>query len=254
MRSIIVAISFFLSFFTVSSQQTDNLFESANQLYNDGKYQEAINNYLKIIENGEHSASLYFNLGNAYYKLNRVAPSIYYYEKALQLSPNDSDITNNLLYAQNMTVDAIEVLPQTGFSKILQGLIGKVSYNTWAITSILCMLLFVITFLVYYFSSYQNKKRLFFIISITSLLFSLLSLIFAFTGYNYVNSKKPAIVFAKETGVNAEPNHRSNEIFVLHEGTKVNVEEEMGEWKKIKLADGKTGWLPSTEIKEIKDF
>jgi tetratricopeptide (TPR) repeat protein len=234
--------------------QNDKLFEQANALYNEGKYQEAINNYLKIAESKEHSSSLYYNLGNSYYKLNQTAPSIYYYEKALQLSPNDKDIKNNLIFAQNMTVDAFEVLPQTGFSKIIQNIIGKFSYDSWSVLSIIFMVLFVTFFLLYYFSVYQNKKRLYFAISLVSLLICLFAVLFAFNQNNLVNNQNPAIVFAQEIGVNAEPNNRSEEVFTLHEGTKINVEDSMGEWKKIKIADGKTGWLPSSEIKEIKKF
>lgn len=253
MKHIIVFIIVFcFSFLAIA--QNDKLFEQANTLYNEGKYQEAINNYLKIVESQEHSSSLYYNLGNSYYKLNKAAPSIYYYEKALLLSPNDKEIKNNLIFAQNMTVDAFEVLPQTGFSKIIQNIIGKLSYGSWSVLSIIFMVLFVAFFLLYYFSVYQNKKRLYFTISIVSLLACLFSVLFAFNQKSHLNNQNPAIVFAKEIGVNAEPNNRSEEVFTLHEGAKVNVEGNMGEWKKIKLPDGKTGWLPSSEIKIIKDF
>lgn len=252
MKHFLFILLFCFSFLAIA--QNSKLFESANSLYNEGKYQEAINSYLKISESKEHSAALYFNLGNSYYKLNQVAPSIYYYEKALQLSPSDSDIKTNLLFAQNMTVDALEVLPQTGLSKIIQNIIGKLSYHTWAILAIIFVILFVTSFLLYYFSAYQNKKRLFFVISMVAFLICLFSLLFAFNQKNHIKNKKPAIIFAQEIGINAEPNNRSEEIFILHEGTKVNVEEEMGDWKKIRLVDGKTGWLPSSEIKEIKNF
>ncbi len=252
MKQLLFIILFCSSF--LANAQNNDLFEKANTLYNEGKYQEAINNYLKISESKEHSSSLYFNLGNSYYKLNQVAPSIYYYEKALYLSPNDQDIKNNLLFAQNMTVDSFEVLPQTGLVKIFQSIIGKLSYHSWAILSIVFMALFVTGFLLYYFSVYQDKKRLFFVISIVSLIICLSSLLFAFNQKRFLKKLNPAIIFAQEIGVNAEPNNRSEEVFILHEGTKVNVEDEMDDWKKIKLIDGKTGWIPSTEIKEVKDF
>lgn len=252
MKHLLFILLFCFSF--IATAQNNTLFENANSLYNEGKYHEAITNYLKISESKEHSSALYFNLGNSYYKLNQVAPCIYYYEKALQLSPNDSDIKTNLLFAQNMTVDAFEILPQTGFSKVIQNIIGKLSYHTWAVLSILFVVLFVTGFLLYYFSVYQDKKRLFFVISMVSFLICLCTLVFAFNQKRHIKNQNPAIVFAQEIDVNSEPNNRSEEVFILHEGTKVNIEDEMGEWKKIKLVDGKTGWLPSTEIKEIKNF
>src|SRR5690606_40201598 len=101
----------FYAFPILAQQANMGFFEKGNSLYNQGEYQAAIEEYLKISENGEHSSELYYNLGNAYYKLNQIAPSIYYYEKALLLNPDDQDILNNLQYAQNMTVDAIDVMP-----------------------------------------------------------------------------------------------------------------------------------------------
>ena len=104
------------AFFGWSFLQNDTLFKKANTLYNNGKYLEAIDNYMSILETNTHSAELYFNLGNAHYKLNNIATSIYYYEKALQLKPNDKDIINNIAFARNMTIDAIDTVPEVGFS------------------------------------------------------------------------------------------------------------------------------------------
>ena len=104
--------------------QNETLFNEATELYNNGEYSAAIENYEEILENGEHSASLYFNLGNCYYKLNSIGPSIYYYEKALLLSPNNEEIKNNLRFAQNMRLDAIEEMPKTELSRIYNSIIG----------------------------------------------------------------------------------------------------------------------------------
>lgn len=252
MRKLLSIVVFSVSLFAYA--QNDALFKDANNFYNEGKYQDAITNYLKILETGQHSASLYYNLGNAYYKLNQIAPSVYYYEKALQLAPNDADVKNNLLFAQNMTIDAIEVMPQTEISKQLENIIGKFSYHTWAIASVICMFLFAAGFLSYYFSVYQRKKRLFFTVSLIALVACMLSFVFAYHQYHRVKRERPAIVFEKEIGVKSEPNSRSEEVFLLHEGTKVNVQDELGEWKKIRLVNGKIGWIPAEALKEIKDF
>lgn len=252
MKKLLTIIVATASFFAYA--QNDALFKEANSFYNEGEYQKAIANYLKVLETGQHSVSLYYNLGNAYYKVNQIAPSIYYYEKALLLDPNDADVKNNLLFAQNMTIDAIDVLPQTGFTKLVENMISKFSYHTWAVASIVFMILFVTNFLGYYFSIYQNKKRLFFAICLIALIACGLSFAFAYHQYNTIKNQRPAIIFEKETEVRSEPNDRSEEVFLLHEGTKVNVQDELGEWKKIRLTDGKTGWLPTKTLREIKDF
>ncbi|NER14337.1 tetratricopeptide repeat protein [Leptobacterium flavescens] len=251
MKKLFFAI-LFISFF--ASGQNTALFEEANKLYNEGDYEGAINKYEKILESGEHSAELYFNLGNANYKLNHVAPTIYYYEKALLLAPNDEDIRNNMAFAQNMTLDAIETLPQTGIAKMVENSVGRLSYDTWAVLSIVFMILFVATFLFYYFSFKQNLKRLFFITSILAIFLCVLSVSMAFHEYNAVRNDRPAIVFAIESAVKSEPNDRGENVFLLHEGTKVNVTAELNGWKKIKLADGKIGWISSEDIRELKNL
>lgn len=239
---------------TLSVAQNQDLFEEGNSLYNNGKYAEAIDKYQAILENEKQSAELYFNLGNAHYKLNHIAPSVYYYEKALQLAPNDRDIKNNLAFAQNMTIDAIQKVPELGFSKFIRQAINALNFDSWAILSVVFMVLFVTSFLIYYFTDFTNKKRFMFIGSLVSVLFCVLFLVFAFKKYNIDKKDNPAIVFAQESFVRTEPNLTSLEAFTLHEGTKVQVLDTVNNWKKIIIADGKTGWIVSDDIKLLDDF
>ena len=115
----------------IGNAQNEALFNRATDAYNNGDFQKAIEYYNEILDNGQHSAALYFNLGNAYYKLNQIAPSIYNYEKALILSPNDPEIKNNLSYARNMTLDAIEVIPETGLARIYNSITGVLTFDQW---------------------------------------------------------------------------------------------------------------------------
>ena len=252
MRKIIFLIITMISFW--GGAQNNVLFDEATKAYNEGKYNEAIENYNKILDNGEHSAALYFNLGNAYYKLNKVAPSIYYYEKSLLLDPSDNEVKNNLSFARNMTLDAIEQMPETGIAKVFSEVTGFLSFDQWAITAIIFMLLFVFGYIAFYYLSYSSKKRVAFIGSMASLFISLIALLIAYLEYTSYRSEQPAIVFENEVIVKSEPNNRSQETFRIHEGTKVFVLDTLSDWNKIKLADGKTGWLPSTNIKLLKDF
>ena len=250
MKKTIYILVLLISMFSMA--QNDTLFSQGNSLYNDGKFQDAINTYKRILETKHHSAELYFNLANAYYKLNRIAPSVYYYEKALQLSPNDKDIINNLSFAKNMTIDAIEIIPEMGFTRITNQVINTYSFDTWALFSIVCVVMFVILFLSYYYSFSSTKKRFAFLISIMALVFAFVSLTFAFQKYAFEQKDNPAIVFAQESEIKNEPNLRSEIAFKLHEGTKVQVLESYNKnWVKIKLADGKTGWIPTEDIKEL---
>lgn len=231
--------------------QNETLFEQGNTLYNDGNYTLAIEKYQAILDNGKHSAELYFNLGNAYYKLNNIAPSIYYYEKALQLTPNDKDILNNIAFARNMTIDDIATIPEIGFSKFVNSITNMMSFDAWAMMAVGFLILFVVLFLSYYFSYTSVKKRIAFVVSSASIVFACVSVVIAYHNYNLKKNDRPAIVFAKESQIKSEPNLRSTEAFKLHEGTKVQILDTVNNWKRIKLADGKTGWIVSDDIKAL---
>jgi tetratricopeptide (TPR) repeat protein len=248
-----ILLFFFLSCFScILVAQNDTIFETANALYNDGKYAEAIDKYEAILESEQHSAELYFNLGNANYKLNNIAPTIYYYEKALQLSPNDEEIKNNLSFAKNMTIDAIDKVPQVGFSKIINNIVNTFQTDTWAKMAIGSVILFVLLFLMYHFSYSTLKKRIAFIVSIVSLFLAFFSVLMAFQKEGLNKKDNPAIVFSQESRVKAEANKTSEEVFRLHEGTKVQVLETYDDWSKIQLSDNSIGWMPSKDIKLLK--
>ncbi len=252
MKNCLVLLLIF-SCLTVTAQNPE-LFEEATTAYNDGKYANAIEHYLQILENGEHSAALYYNLGNCYYKSNQIAPSIYYYEKALLLSPGDKEIKNNLAYARQMTIDAIEPLPESGLTKIYNSIIGQFSFDQWAYAAVAFVVLFVLCYLAYFFLRLSSQKRIAFVSSMTSIIVAFICLGFAFIQKNNYNSNQPAIVFADECLVKSEPNNRSSEVFLLHEGTKVKVLDGLEDYKKIELADGKIGWVHQDEIRLLKDF
>lgn len=252
MKQLLYIAILFLSTFGIGQNQES--FEQGNALYNDGKYQDAIKKYQTILETDMHSAELYFNLGNAHYKLNNIAPSIYYYEKALLLNPNDPEIKNNLNFAKNMTLDAIDVIPEVGLSKVLNNAASSLKFDNWAVLVVCMVVLAVILFIIYILSSKTSVKRMAFTFSFVSVFLILVSLAFAFHKYNLDRLDNPAIVFAQETKVKNEPNLRSEEAFRLHEGTKVQVLDTIENWKKIKLSDGKMGWISSEDIKLLKTF
>src|SRR5690554_1304920 len=252
MVRVFTVLIFFL--YTLGFSQNQELFEKATTLYNEGDYEKAAESYLKIIGNGEHSAELYFNLGNTYYRLDSIAPSIYYYEKALLLKPRDKDILNNLAYAQNMTLDAIEPLPQTIISKIYKAFTNYLTFDQWAYLAVVFMILFVLLYIAFYYFKFSTQKRVAFIGSMISLILTLGLALLAFMEYRDYISERPAVIFAEQALIKSEPNNRSQALFNLHAGTKVYVLDQLNDWKKIELSDGKSGWVLSGDIKELKDF
>ncbi|MEM9362924.1 MAG: tetratricopeptide repeat protein [Bacteroidota bacterium] len=250
----ILVLCMALLVFTLSYSQNNGLFTQATEHYNKGEFSKAIENYQQILENGEHSAELYFNLANCHYKLNNIGPSIYYYEKALLLNPNDGEVKNNLTYAQNMRLDAVEEMPQTEIAKVYSSFINMFSFDGWSYLSIILVGLFVLGYLAYYFLRSASHKRIAFITGIFSLILGVIAILMAYLQYQEYKSNNPAIVFAKEVKITSEPNEQSETVFILHEGTKVNVLDKLNDWQKIKIADGQTGWIKNENVKLLKDF
>lgn len=249
MKNILLYLFLLLSqlFFAQSS------FEKGNALYQKGQYEQAVQEYENVIKTEKkQSAELYFNLGNCYYKLNKVAPAIYNYEKALVLQPNDIETLNNIKFAKKLTIDEIKEVPKVGFAKLIRNFTGIYHYNTWAWISISISVLFLLFFIGYYFSQRTRVKRVFFIGMFLILLALLVSLTSGFLEKSHYDNERPAIVFAEIAEVRSEPQKAGPTILTLHEGAKVYVKQSLKNWKKIELTDGTEGWIESSAVKEVK--
>lgn len=231
--------------------QSTTLFEEANAAYADGNYEEAIEKYNQILENGETAVAVHYNLGNAHYKLNNIGPSIYHYEKALQMDPQDEDVRSNIVFAQNMAIDAIEERPESVFSNWIRSGYTAFSTSGWGWIGIGFMLLFACLFLAYFFSGKPALKRTFFISGLVCLVLAIGSVFTGFFRQNIEENQDYAIIFSEEAQVRTEPNLRSSQAFTLHEGSKVEVLEDFQEWSKIELANGNQGWIRRDNFKRL---
>ena len=247
----LIFLVFLISGLFVNAQNAKELFKNGNKLYTEQQYEAAIEQYEAIESKGLESAELYYNLGNCYYKLNKIAPSIYYYEKALKIDPRSTDALNNLKYAQRMRIDVIEELPKTFFQRFSENVIMKLTYDQWAVTGVVAAFLTALFFLLYYFSTSTRKKFVFFNLSLFVALVLIVSTIFAFSNFDSVQKNRQAIIFADKSEVKNAPMLSSELVFELHEGTKVLILEGLDNWVKIKLADGKIGWIPQSDLREI---
>ncbi len=233
------------------AQTSSELFLKANDLYKNRQYIKAIELYLNIEKSGLESDDLFFNLGNSYYKLNKVAPSIYYYEKALKINPMHQDALNNLAFAKRMTIDVIEDLPKTFLQRFSSNVIQKLTYNTWAILAVTASFLASFIFLMYYFSSSPKRKIFYFNVTILTVFMMIVAVVFAYSNYEITQKSRSAIIFSLKSEIKNAPSLDGEPVFELHEGTKVTILDELSNWKKIKLADGKIGWVNMADIKEI---
>jgi tetratricopeptide (TPR) repeat protein len=226
-------------------------FDKANQSYQREQYKEAIQGYQKLLNDGQESAELHFNLGNCYYKLHEVAPAIYHYEKALQLNPNDREIQTNLVYANKRTIDDIKVIPKVGFHQLIGSYTSALKPSSWGIWAIVLSFMAVGLFIGFYLSYVGLFKRLYFIGMMCLLLGVAVTTIAGFYEQNRIDSMHPAIVFDETAPVKSEPKASAPDAFVLHAGTKVEVLETLANWRKIELSDETTGWIDADKLKEL---
>lgn len=242
---------YILVLLTLPAVAQDTRFEEGNQAYDQGNYELAVEHYTAILEEGQTSAGLHYNLGNAYYRLNDVANSIYHYEKALQLEPGDPDVLNNMQFAQNMRIDEIEEATPTQLEQRWNALLDLFTTSGWAIFSIVAMFGFACLFLLYYFNPVSWKKRIFFASSVVFLLIALATLGLGFGKKSVIENQAFSIVFANEIEIRSEPNTRSSQVFTLHAGTKVEVLEQHQGWSRIEIGSGAQGWVQQEHLKDL---
>ncbi|MBI9052914.1 MAG: tetratricopeptide repeat protein [Bacteroidales bacterium] len=248
MKKILFFIVSITSVLYLNAQETDNLLEKANSLFIDGKYQEASETYENILKLGYESSDLYYNLGNAYYKQNVISQSILNYEKALLLAPNDDDIKYNLELCNRLVIDQIETLPVFFITGWIRNLRNLFSSDLWAAISIVLFTL-ALTFISFYFYSKGiSFKKLSFWLGFVLAVFSSISFVFSNQQKNTIISGKTAIVLSPSVTVKSSPDASGTDLFVIHEGTKVSIDDNISEWSEIKLSDGSKGWIKLEDL------
>ncbi len=226
-----------------------SLIEKANSEYINGNYIQAIETYNLILETDYESAELYYNLGNAYYKNNQLAYSILFFEKAKLLAPNDEDINFNLELANSHTTDKIEAIPELFIKSWYNSISSIYISDFWAIVSMITFFACLIFFSLFLFTHKTGIKRTAFYISILFLIIAVMSFSFSRNETRKQTAHNCGIIFNSIT-VKSSPDNNGTDLFLLHEGTKVEILEPNNEWVKIKLRDGSKGWV-TTENMEI---
>lgn len=255
MRNLLIVLSgSFLYCSFALAQETETTFENANSAYNAGQFEKAVMLYKEILESGQQSAELYFNLANSYYRLNQVGESIFYFEKAKQLQPMDEDININSAFAQNMAIDAVEVLPKSQFTLLEEKTIELFSQEGWAYAIVFMAWLLVFFWGLYLWNKAPVIKRTFFVSTLVLGLLLIGSLFIAVVKSSITAETTYGILFDEKIEVWAEPNSRAEVLFLLHEGTKVQMFDQLQEWQKIRIANGSEGWIKNAKVRSLKGF
>lgn len=255
LRKVVTVVTLLLSLGTsmnIQAKDLDSLWTAGVQAYTDGKFSDASAAWTSIEESGQKSAKLYYNLGNAWFKQGNYPKAILNYERALRLDPSYSDARYNLEFTSNFVQDKIEPVPEF----ILKGVARKVCYvmgsNAWAVIFLVLLAAALVMGLLFLLGSSVGKRRAGFYCGIVLLLLSAGALSFSIWQKSDSVKTDTAIVMSPVSSVKSSPSSGSSkDLFVIHEGTKVTILDEVGSWKNIALADGRQGWITSNELEVI---
>jgi len=246
--TLIFLILFSMTSFAVAQKE---LISKASQAYSSGAFAEAAELYAKVAELGYEAPELYYNLGNAYFKMHDYGHAILWYERAKRLSPGNEDIDFNLNVANTKISDKIEPLPELFYKRWFNGLVLLFPVDTWSVMAVLFLITGLSGLVLFLVSRVLILRKAGFWSGVTMIVFSLLFLTLSWSGNRYLTSTSYAVVFAPTITVKSSPDDKSTDLFVVHEGTKVILLDNISGWYEIRIANGSVGWLPVSALVKI---
>jgi len=229
----------------------DSIYHLANEAYQEGEYEKALTLYREITASGIESPGLYYNMGNAAFRSNNIGYAILYYEKALKLEPGDEDARHNLIFVSRYCVDAFEQVPELFLRTWSRALVQSLPEKTWSILALVIFLILLINILIYLFSHRLAFKKAGFFIALLSLFLFIVTVFSAMTRHRNIIQPESGIILSPSVVVRSSPSETGTELFILHEGTKVKMKEEVSGWQNIRVIDGREGWIETADFERI---
>ncbi|MGM0377383.1 MAG: tetratricopeptide repeat protein [Bacteroidota bacterium] len=251
MKTLINTLLFVFFLSSTLSAEKDQRFQQGNESYSEGNYEEAIEMYEGVLESGLEGAALYYNLGNAYYKTGNLSQAILNYERALLHEPQNNDIRHNLELAYSQTSDEIKRVKAFFLIEWFRDLRNLNNSDGWAKWSIGSFVLVLVALGFYFFGRSVLLKKIAFSLSIVFLIFSGTTFSFSAGQKEKLTEQSHAIIFTPSVNIKSSPDQSGTNLFVLHEGTKVELLNKIGEWWNVKLEDGSEGWIHESDIEII---
>ena len=252
MNRLLVTISLvFLVFSAPGQNHQAAIIDKANQAYNEGAFQESAELYQSVIDSGFVSADLYYNLGNAFFKSKDIPSAILNYEKALKINPQDDQTLFNLNIANSQITDKIEAVPEMFYIKWWKSFTGLFNPDSWAILSITLFILAISLVAVFIITRNITMRRIAFWSGLVIIIVMFVSFYISYQKYDQQNKNNFAIIFTPTITVKSSPAKNSVDLFVIHEGTKVEIMDQVEGWYEIRIANGSIGWLPDNTLKKI---
>ena len=225
------------------------LFADANAQYAEGNYAEAATQYEQILQE-QPTAEVYYNLGNAYFKQGELAQSILAYERSLRLKPSFKDAKHNLQFAQSRIIDNIEDTQSFFLSNWLKAIRNALSQRVWMVGSIVLFIMALVGFFLFAFSQTLWLRKTAFYCSVVALVVSVMACANAGSLYQRDTQRSEAIITQGIVNAKSSPDRSGNDLFTVHEGTKVEIHEVIGDWCCVHVGNN-IGWMPLEYLERI---
>ena len=225
------------------------LFADANAQYAEGNYAEAATQYEQILQE-QPTPEVYYNLGNAYFKQGELAQSILAYERALRLKPSFKDAKHNLQFAQSRIIDNIEDTQSFFLSNWLKAIRNALSQRVWMVGSIVLFIMALVGFFLFAFSQTLWLRKTAFYCSVMALVVSVMACANAGSLYQRDTQRSEAIITQGIVNAKSSPDRSGNDLFTVHEGTKVEIHEVIGDWCCVHVGNN-IGWMPLEYLERI---
>lgn len=244
----IITVLALLVAFNVFAGTGNITLDSANAAYARNDFEKAAKLYEEVLASGVEAPEVYYNLGNTYYRLNKPGLSILNYERARKLAPNDADIKHNLELANQRITDKIDPVPQLFIEEWKSDFLNMFSATGWAVVCIILFICFLLMLALFITGTRTGIRQMGFWSGIVLLAFTVVSFFMARRQNIILMEAQEAVVTTSSVTVKGSPNEKGTKLFVIHEGTKVEIEEIEGNWVEVKIANGNVGWVPASSI------
>lgn len=219
----------------------------ANELYRQGQYQQAREQYLEVVAAGVRDPQVYYNLGNACFKAGRLGEAVLWYERALRLAPRDPDIRANLRFADELLPDKVGEAGGAG-----QRLEDLYLFPTLDELSAVFSLCFLATWGLGGWRLWRRTWGAWWRLAVFAAGCSLAAVSGAWLGARlYGQAQARAVVLEAEVTARSAPDPQQTPVFVVHEGTRMELARSEGEWALVRLPSGLGGWVPAEAVEQI---
>lgn len=237
--------------FLFSTSLFANSFDLANKYYTEKQFHKALEIYLDLTKKTEPTANLYYNIGNCYYRLNQIGNAILFYEKALKINPDDESIQKNLKIANTKTIDRITPVSKIFLYQWYDDLIQKNSPKFFSISSIVFIWVSIGFAILFFITKLSNIRKFSFYLSLISFFLFFVMIWFGYQSDSFRQQTQVAVLTVQSVYVKSSPDANSIDLFIIHEGTKFELKDNLSDWFKIRLSNGATGWIEEKNFGKI---